>query len=215
MGGAIARQLSAGGFKIALLYFGSAESDVEKNIDSLNGQGHKAYRCDITDEEEVNNITEKIAKDFGGIDICVHAAASKLNRVFLNDLSSGEFRRQFEVGVFGGFNFISACARLMEKNKGIIVGITSAAIEQNSSPGKMGAYLPAKHALHGLLCVMRDELNRRGIKVYEIAPGFLPGGLNKDLPAEISEFLSKKNNPKYPSSAEKVAEAVALLCSEN
>jgi len=215
VGSAIARQLSADGFKVALLYFGAVESDVEKIIASLNGQGHKAYRCDIRDETEVNNAIKKIAEDFGEIDACIHAAESKINRSFLRELSGSQFRRQFEAGVFGGFNFMKACASYMKKSGGVIIGITSSSAKSGSVYGKMGAYVTAKYALSGLLRALAKELASDNIWVHEVAPGFLRGGLNKDLPAEISEFLSKKNDSGYPSSVENVAKMVALLCSEN
>jgi NAD(P)-dependent dehydrogenase (short-subunit alcohol dehydrogenase family) len=51
------------------------------------------------------------------------------------------------------------------------------------------------------------------VRVYAVAPGFLPGGLNKGLPDAIIKFLGKKSGA-GDSTPEDVADVVLKICTE-
>ena len=96
-----------------------------------------------------------------------------------------------DTSVRAAFLLAKEVAGHMQKNAAFI-GITTHAIE----PGVLqphGAYIPAKYALRGFLRALSAETKESGIRVYAIAPGFLPGGLNKDIPQSIQDFLAQKS----------------------
>jgi len=148
--------------------------------------------CDITDDEQVRREFAMIQGEHGGITACIHAAAPRLVRKPLLELASEEFVGQLEVAAKGAFNVFKNAVPLLRDN-GALIGITTAALR----PGRLervGSYIPAKYALRGVLRVLSQELSPKA-RVYAIAPGFLPGGLNGDLPSEVREFLSSKLAP--------------------
>lgn len=210
IGGAIAKKLAKEGFKIAVLYHHTAG---DLFLSSKTNSGQRAYQCDLRQEKAVAETINKIVEDHGGaIDVCVHAAETKIRRALLKDLSSAEYKEQFAVGVFGGFNLFSAVARHMKPGS-VIIGITSVYTASPAYAPKIGAYIPAKCALHGLLRVLSKELAAENIRVCAVAPSFLPAGMNSDLPPAVAKFIYEKNSGQKPATVEDVAEAVSYLCS--
>src|SRR3989344_1208165 len=211
VGSAIAHKLAEDGYAVALLCH-KAVGKAETIIRNLPGKNHAAFACDITKEEETRTILEDIAR-VGVIKVCVHSAASPLERKRVLDLSLESFRMEFDVNVFGGFNLFQTAVPYMDKEGGILMGITTAALESSHAVGKMGGYIPAKSALRGLLAVLAKELSLSNIRVFAVAPGFIPGGINADLPEHVFKFIREKNISKLES-PEDVAGAVSFLCSD-
>lgn len=208
IGGAIAEKLSKDGFKIALLYHRTIA-----NFVSLSHDGHRMYQCDLGREEAVVETIKKIVADFNGIiDVCVHAAESKIYRSSIRDLSGTEFRKHFDVGVFGGFNLFNTVAHHMKRG-GVMIGITTVYTKPRTYASKIGAYIPAKCALNGLLRVLSKELAPGNIRVHAVAPGFLPAGMNSDLPSAVAKFIYEKNSGKKHTTIKDVVEKVSYLCS--
>lgn len=148
--------------------------------------------CDIADADQVRRTFAIIHKEHGGINACIHAAAPRLIRKSLLELSPEEFDGQLQVSTKGAFNVFQNAVPLLGDN-GALIGITTSALR----PGRLenvGSYIPAKYALRGVLRVLSQELAPKA-RVYAIAPGFLPGGLNNDLPNEVRAFLSSKLTP--------------------
>lgn len=214
VGSAVALKLAADGMIVALVYNNASDKEVEAILGGLPGSGHKAYRCDITDALAVSGVVENIEDELGPIYACIHTAGEKPDRKKLYLTSSDDFRRQFEVNVFGSFNFISVCAaRLKGHEEGVIVGITTAGVVSESSISGLGAYVPAKYALQGILAMLKAELTQYGVRVYSVAPGFMAGGMNNGLPKAFVDIVKDKSPTKSLATASLVAEKVSLLCS--
>jgi NAD(P)-dependent dehydrogenase (short-subunit alcohol dehydrogenase family) len=127
----------------------------------------------------------------------------------LIDTDSEDFEAQFGAGVRGGFAFFQTLGRIMRSHQsGGLVGITSEAVDQDY-PGAMGAYVPAKYAMRGMLRTLKAELEPFGVRVHEVAPPFLPVGMNRDLPSRPFELMEEKKGP-LPTPAQ-VAESVSAL----
>jgi NAD(P)-dependent dehydrogenase (short-subunit alcohol dehydrogenase family) len=154
---------------------------------------------------------EEITAAQGPISACIHAAAPKLARKPMLSLTSEEFQSPLSVALVGAFTLAKAALPHMTDGS-VFIGITTAALEHNSRPEKMGSYVPSKNALRGLLRVLTEEMRSpRKIRVNAVAPNFLAGGLNSDLPQGILDFLGKKIGAETP---QDVAEIVVRLCSE-
>lgn len=88
-----------------------------------------------------------------------------------------EFKRQFEVNLFGQFRVIQSFAPFLgaDRNRrgapGRIVNMSS--IAGKSAMPYLGAYAASKHALEGLSDALRRELMLYGIDVIVIEPGVI------------------------------------------
>jgi NAD(P)-dependent dehydrogenase (short-subunit alcohol dehydrogenase family) len=145
---------------------------------------------DITDTEGVRTYFAKLGYTKGSIDACIHAVAPPLVRKPLLSLTDTEFSAQIDVAARGAFVLFQEAMKRMRPG-GTLIGITTSAIEPSRSMDAVGSYVPAKYALRGVLRVLAAQLAPH-IRVYAIAPGFLPGGLNRDMPEKVRELIESK-----------------------
>jgi NAD(P)-dependent dehydrogenase (short-subunit alcohol dehydrogenase family) len=149
--------------------------------------------CDLTQRVSVKAAIDEIVGRFGKIHACIHAVASPLERVSMLDVTDASVRETMDTAYLGAVHLAQAVVPQMDAS-GTFIGITSGAIEPGDTIGNMGSYIPAKYALRGFLRALSADPLARGLRVYAVAPGFLPGGLNDDLPKIVKDVLSKASN---------------------
>ena len=161
---------------------------------------------DITDAKAIRLAAKKIKAKYGAIEAVIHAASAKLIRQPVLSQSEKDFKSQFSVNVLGAFNLFKYFCPIISKG-GAIIGITSKSIDADkNSPS--GSYIPAKYALRGLLNILREELSQQSVRVYEVAPAFMPGGLNGDIPKKILEFIQKKSKSEAMTTPEEISKKI-------
>jgi 3-oxoacyl-[acyl-carrier protein] reductase len=213
VGTEIAKRLAADGIRVALLYNSASSGKMEDNIRDMNGSGHRVYQCDLADEQSVHAAVESITRDFGRLDACVHAAWTKPKRKKLSLSTAADLREQIEPNLYGSFNLLSTCAAIFKKQgSGVIIGITTESVLHPEAAGSLGAYVAAKFAFHGMLAAFKAELGAANVAVYSVAPGFMEGGMNSDLPKAFVEMEKKKNPSGALIEPKDVAAVVARLC---
>ncbi len=175
------------GYRIALLYRNSTEEHVSERKREL-GEHSFFVHGDMLDPKQIQNAVQAVLVHYGRIDVCVHAAVGAITRKPVLDMTNAEFRREFDVGLFGAHALFSAVAPHMKaRHTGTLIGVTSAVIEGKGA-ARMGAYSTAKYALRGLLRELHRELSVEGISVYGVAPDLLKTALTADLPDKYFEF---------------------------
>ena len=176
------------------------------------GESDKEYRCDISSENDVRATIAKVVDRYGIIDACIHAAVHTIENKPLTDISAEAFDTQMEVTVGGAFLLSAAAIPHMSKGAAFI-GITTKLLEAGMTLMPMGAYVPAKAALRGFLRVLANDTRSRGIRVYAVAPGFLPGGLNSHLPDAVLRLFASKTGA-GTASLEETVDLIKTLCTE-
>ncbi len=216
IGSEIARRLATDGISVAIIYNKTSSNDAKRIISKLAGKGHRVYKCDLNNPALVSNTIGKIEKEMGVLSICVHAAGTMPKQKQLHLSNVEELRKQFEENVYTGFNFLSACStRLKEHKRGVVIGITTAGVVSQKNTNARGAYSPIKFALQGMLVSFREELSLYNVRVYSIAPGVMPGGLNRNTPRAFLDIVKEKSPTKTLAEATDVAAGVSFLCSTN
>lgn len=161
---------------------------------------------DVTDTKEIRLAAKKIKAKYGSVETVIHAASARLIRQPILTQSRKDFEAQFSVNVLGAFNLFKYFCPIISRG-GAIIGITSKSIDtEKYSPS--GSYVPAKYALRGLLNILKRELSEQSIRVYEIAPAFMPGGLNSDIPKKVVELIKNKSKPEEITTPEKISNIV-------
>lgn len=170
-------------------------------------------RVDLVNEKAVKEYAETVKNKFGSIFAIIHAASAPIIRKKVLDQTSVEFTKQFEVNVIGAFNLFKFFSQFTEAG-GAFIGILSSDILANTNHVLGGAYIPAKYGLRGLLRVLSEELTGQGIRVYGVSPAFMPGGLNRDIPKLVRDFIVKKSQLQDVTCAEEVAEFILDLVND-
>jgi NAD(P)-dependent dehydrogenase (short-subunit alcohol dehydrogenase family) len=164
MGAATARELARRGFHVL--------AGVRREIDAeaLRGDGIEPHILDITVESDVAAIADRVAADPLGrpLRALINNAGIAVNAP-VEALPIAEWRRQFEVNLFGHVAMIQALMPSLLRSSGTVVNISSVG-------GKVAlptypAYAGTKFALEALSDSMRREVNDLGVKVVVVEPG--------------------------------------------
>jgi NAD(P)-dependent dehydrogenase (short-subunit alcohol dehydrogenase family) len=223
IGLAVARRLLAEGARVAIADIDEAEVEAARsNLGAIAPGALLAVHCDVGNTDSVRGLSEKIAEDFGGLDILINNAAI-LDWTAIEELTPSRLQEVLNVNLLGSINCIqsflpalsgSLCPR--------IVNISS--INGLRGTASSIAYNASKAALINLTKALAVDLAARGIVVNAVAPGFIDTRMSK-LPDGSSEYDTDVFKDVYikhrriplgrPGRPEDVAGPVAFLSSED
>ena len=159
---------------------------VEKAAADVGAAG--AIAVDITDAAAVQAAVERVAADFGRVDVLINNAGVLNVHGQVVDLSVSDYEQIVRVNVLGTFAVTQAFARYQigAGRGGVIVNISSIGGRQ-PTPG-MGAYESTKAAVDSITRWAAIELAAHGIRVNAVAPGpvatpMLAAAMGEDSPA--------------------------------
>ncbi|MHB1330565.1 MAG: SDR family oxidoreductase [Minisyncoccota bacterium] len=180
--------------------------DKERNMSMPNTFHHE--QVDITDEDMVREVVDKVFRTYGRIDSLVNNAA--MNPA-VGDTASAKlsgpyehhpidlWRKEIEVNLTGMQICIQAIApHMMESKRGTIVNIASevSTIAYDWTdvypPGKFksAAYIATKHGVLGVTRAWAAYLGPFGVRVNSFSPG---GMQTRKMPEDFVEKYARKN----------------------
>ena len=171
----------------------------------------KTTICNLADQKQTVDVAEKILEEHGAPEIIVHMACPPTTRTSLEDTPAEAVSNELAIAV-GAARALAATFLPQMKENSAFIGITTASLQKQIPENNIGAYIPAKKALRELLRALHEQWEERGMRVYAVAPVFLPGGLNKDLPEGVRSILARQKDGSS-SSAEDVARLILKLAS--
>lgn len=130
----------------------------------------RAWRCDVSQPENVRGVVEDVAESFGGIDILVNAAGLLSGRSSLLHATPEELHRFFGVNAVGALSMVQACYPYLKTSphRGRVINVASRTFF-TGAPGQL-AYVASKGALLGMTRVMARELGPDRICVNAAIP---------------------------------------------
>ncbi len=136
---------------------------------------------DVTDFASVPRVLGEAADALGGLDIVV--ANSGIGGA--TPIGKGAFdaaRQVVETNLLGAMATIDAAVELFyRQRRGHIVGVTSVAAVRGLP--NQGAYSASKSGLSRYLEAVRAEVAGSGIRVSDLAPGFIDTEINRHMPS--------------------------------
>lgn len=142
----------------------------EKGIDA------KGYVCDVTSEEAVQALVQKIETEIGVIDILVNNAGISMRAMF-KDLDLDVIRSLMDVNFWGTVQCTKYALPYLLESKGQVVGVISIA-GFSALPARTG-YSASKYAVRGFLDTVRIEHLKDGLNVLVFAPGYTESNVRK------------------------------------
>src|ERR1700722_3443337 len=164
MGAAPARELARTGFHVVA----GVRRDID--ADALRGDGIEPHILDITVESDVAAIAERVENDPQRLPLraLINNAGIAINAP-VEALPIAEWRRQFEVNLFGHIAMIQALMPSLLRSSGTVVNISS--IGGKVALPTYSAYAGSKFAMEALSDSMRREVSRSGVDVVVVEPG--------------------------------------------
>jgi 3-oxoacyl-[acyl-carrier protein] reductase len=182
-----------------------------------------AEAFDVTDANAVNAFVERVAKEFGGVDVCVTNAGGPPAKMFLAT-TTDEWQRALEMNFLSIVHMARAVLPWMQKKHwGRIVTITSMTVRQ---PVPDLIYSNAvRSGVLGLIKSLSNEFGKDGITVNNVGPGYtaterlreLIAKRSKDLGIRVEDFEAKlgaESPLQRIAQPEEVADAIVWLASE-
>jgi len=175
IGLATARHLGRLGATVALVDIGGAKLEATRAQLEADGTTAHAWRCDVTDEADVEATTAAIAERLGRVQHLFNNAGILGLFHPLLDYPTDDFDAIQAVNVRGAFLVLRAFARHMaEHGGGSIVNMASMAA--TGGPPNMIAYATSKAAILGMTQTASKDLAPHGIRVNAVSPAYMGPG---------------------------------------
>ena len=127
-----------------------------------------AYRCDIANQQEVNEKVAQVASDLGPIDRLVHAAALMPSRS-LEHHAPDDVMRLMQINYAGTLYMIhSILPSMLERNAGEMLIFGS--IAGQALVPRLGAYCATKAAVNTYVETMQNELAHTKLDIFLVCP---------------------------------------------
>ncbi|WP_369043121.1 SDR family oxidoreductase [Streptomyces sp. Midd1] len=162
MGASTARELARRGFHVL------AGVRRDRDADAIRATGVEPAILDITEPEQVEALAARIAADSRTLHALVNNAGVQVNAP-VEALPMAEWRRVFEVNLFGHIAVTQALLPELLRTKGRVINISS--IGGKYAMATYGAYAGAKFALEAVSDSLRREVAPLGVQVVVVEPG--------------------------------------------
>lgn len=164
--------------------------------------GVETFAADLADDERVHDLAARAVGAFGGVDVLVHSlglfAGGPIETSPVEDLD-----RQYRINTRAPYVLTQALLPSLLARQGQVVFVNSGA-GINPARGQWGAYAASKHALRALADSLRDEVNKRGVRVISVYPGRTATPMQE----EVHRFEGKPYAPERFLQPQDVASAV-------
>jgi len=168
----IALELARSGATVAVTWY-SHEQEGQAIVEEIERLGRRClgFRLDATKSADVTAAVDRIAGEFGGLDILVNNSGGLLARQEIAGMSDEHWHNVMAVNLDSTFYCCRAAIAHLRDN-GRIVNIASLAGHNGGGNGST-AYAASKSAMFGFTRGLAKELARRGITVNALAPGLI------------------------------------------
>ncbi|MFR9797149.1 SDR family oxidoreductase [Streptomyces sp. MS06] len=186
IGRATAVALGRAGADVLVNYVTGRE-EAEKVVEEITALGVRAeaHRADVSDEEQVVAMTDRMVREFGTIDILV-ANAGLQRDAAVTDMTLAQWQKVLDVNLTGQF----LCAREATKEflrRGVVPEVSRAAgkiicmssVHQIIPWSGHVNYASSKGGVQMMMATLAQELAPKRIRVNAIAPGAVRTPINR------------------------------------
>ena len=159
----------------------------EEDIADLAERGCRTDSLDVTSDEDVARVVDRIDDEHGRLDCLVNNAGYGLYGP-LEDIPVERLHEQFDVNVYGPHRLTRAVLPLLrDREEGTIINISSV-YGRLATPGS-GAYAGSKFALEAMSDALRAEVDSFGIDVVVVEPGVVSTGFQRRAEDETNTLV--------------------------
>jgi 3-oxoacyl-[acyl-carrier protein] reductase len=179
---------------------------------ALKGGEALPFPSDVTDAFEVERIFDRVAEEWGSLDILVNNAAI-VGDAPLEDVSDEDWREMLDVNLRGAMVCTrAAVTHMLARGWGRILSATSA-VARSGCPGHT-IYSASKAGVVGMTRTWAREFGPRGVTANAVAPGFIDTEIGRSISAEALSELVARLPARRIGLPEEVANVYLFLASE-
>lgn len=210
IGRAVAIAYAREGADVALCYLSETEdaADTARVVEAA-GQSCLKLAADLSDPDACRKVVDRVAEEWGRIDILVNNAAHQSVIETLEDLTPEEWDKTFAINIDAIFHLVRAALPHMGQGSSIINTTSINADKPNPS---LLAYATTKGAIQNFTVGLAQLLAEQGIRVNCVAPGpvwtpLIPSSLEPEKVAHFGEDYPMKR----PAQPVELATAYVML----
>lgn len=206
-------EFAKSGLNVVINYKNSEEEakELEKIIKENYDVDVMCIKCDVSKEDEVEEMFNQVTDNFGKVDILVNNASICKDSLFM-DKSVRDFRHILDVNLIGTYLCSKYAAKIMLENKhGKIINIASTNAIDTYYPESCD-YDASKAGVISLTHNMAIEFAPY-INVNCVCPGWVRTDMNKELSIEQIKEYEEKILLKRFATPEEIAKIVIFLAS--
>jgi NAD(P)-dependent dehydrogenase (short-subunit alcohol dehydrogenase family) len=168
IGRAIAKRFRAAGARVAI-----CDVDAKAVTRAIDEDGEILGHCaDVTNPVQAQQFVDAVTATFGGVDVLVNNAGIAGPSAAIEDVTTEDWVRSFDVNVHGAFYLTRAVIPGMKsRGQGAIINISTGSVF--TLPADRSPYIASKWAIEGLTRAAARELGPAHIRVNAIRPGFV------------------------------------------
>jgi NAD(P)-dependent dehydrogenase (short-subunit alcohol dehydrogenase family) len=165
-----------------------------EDVTALTAAGFTAVQLDVNDGPALEQLSERINQQRGGLDVLINNAGYGAMGPLL-DGGVPAMQRQFETNVFAIVGVTRAMFPVLRRARGLVVNIGS--VSGVLVTPFAGAYCASKAAVHALSDALRMELAPFGVRVMEVQPGAIASSFAKNAGHEAEQLITEQS-PWFP-----------------
>jgi len=213
IGKATAMAFTRAGAKVVLT--GRREKEGAQVVAEIKKLGGDAafVRADVAKDADVKGMVDFTVDKYGRLDVAFNNAGVEWKGP-LEKATEAEYRRIFDINVWGVLNSMRHEIPVMLKNGGGAIVNTSSGAGHVGLP-EVSVYVASKHAVEGLTKSVALEFARRNIRINAVAPGVIATEMfDRFAGDELRDQITSITPVGRVGAAEEIAAAVLYLCSD-
>jgi NAD(P)-dependent dehydrogenase (short-subunit alcohol dehydrogenase family) len=214
IGETVASYIADAGADVVIFDLADSTAVAEK-IAAEYGVRTKAYVCDVTDPDNVQECIDKAAEDMGTLDLLFNNAGICLHKPVL-ECEPKDWLKVIDVNLNGVYYVAQTFGRYLvtHNKKGNIVNTASMSATIVNIPQGQASYNASKAAVVHLTKSLAVEWANKGIRVNSISPGYIRTAITGNSNPDWQKLWIESIPYKRMGTPEELAGAVIYLLSD-